>query len=192
MSPGRVAGLLLAAGGGSRYGGPKALIVLGGQLLADRGVTVLREGGCVPVAVVLGAGAPGVIRQAESLTSTLIVMNPDWRTGIGSSLRAGLTALAATEAAAVAVVLADMPWVTPAAVCRVIGGADAASLAAATYDGQRDHPVLLGRDHWPGVAALALGDTGARPYLEAHADQVRLVPCEDIASPRDLDTPAQD
>ncbi|HEX8006671.1 MAG TPA: NTP transferase domain-containing protein, partial [Trebonia sp.] len=51
----RVAGILLAAGEGSRLGRPKALVELGGQTLAERGVTMLREGGADPVLVVTGA-----------------------------------------------------------------------------------------------------------------------------------------
>ena len=57
----------------------------------------------------------------------------------------------------------------------------------ATYHGQRGHPVLLGRNHWAGVAEVAVGDVGARPYLARHA--VREVPCEDIAVGEDMDVP---
>ncbi|MBA2414299.1 MAG: nucleotidyltransferase family protein, partial [Geodermatophilaceae bacterium] len=58
-----------------------------------------------------------------------------------------------------------------------------------TYDGRRGHPVLLGREHWPEVIRSAVGDTGARPFLRARADLVVEVPCDDIASPEDIDTP---
>ena len=61
------------------------------------------------------------------------------------------------------------------------------ALARATYDGAPGHPVLLGRDHWPGVTALAEGDVGARRYLAAHPDLVTQVPCEDVADGTDLD-----
>lgn len=82
----RPAGLLLAAGEGARLGTPKALVVLGGERLVDRGVRVLREGGCNPVLVVLGAAVVPV-------RGAVVVRNPDWRTGMGSSLRTGLAAL---------------------------------------------------------------------------------------------------
>jgi nicotine blue oxidoreductase len=55
--------------------------------------------------------------------------------------------------------------------------------------GRRGHPVLLGRDHWAGVAEAAHGDVGARPYLRTHAALVRVVPCGDVADDADLDTP---
>jgi CTP:molybdopterin cytidylyltransferase MocA len=57
------------------------------------------------------------------------------------------------------------------------------------YGGRRGHPVVLGRDHWAGVAALAEGDVGARPYLRAHAAEVTVVRCDDVADDFDLDVP---
>jgi CTP:molybdopterin cytidylyltransferase MocA len=92
---------------------------------------------------------------------------------------------------AAVVLLVDTPGITPAAVARVAAaaGAGPAALAAATYRGKRGHPVLLGRAHWAGVAALAVGDTGARPYLAAHA--VTPVACDDVADGQDADTPAE-
>ena len=81
-----VAGVLLAAGEGSRFGRPKALVELNGQTLAERGVRLLRAGGADPILVVTGAAD-------VSLPGTDIVFNPDWRTGMGSSLRAALRAL---------------------------------------------------------------------------------------------------
>ncbi|MET9415377.1 nucleotidyltransferase family protein, partial [Streptomyces klenkii] len=64
-----------------------------------------------------------------------------------------------------------------------------AGLAAASYGGERGHPVLLAREHWAGVARAADGDRGARAYLRAHADAVTLVECADVADPRDVDVP---
>jgi CTP:molybdopterin cytidylyltransferase MocA len=63
-------------------------------------------------------------------------------------------------------------------------------LARAAYAGRPGHPVLLGRAHWAGVAAAAVGDAGARGYLAGRAD-VRLVECGDLATPDDVDTPEQ-
>ncbi|WP_422733113.1 nucleotidyltransferase family protein [Micromonospora sp. WMMD558] len=182
-----VAGLLLAAGGGRRFGMPKALVRQDGQLLVDRAIGVLRAARCAPVVVVLGAAADDV-RARAALDGVAVVDNPEWTTGMGSSLRAGLAALADTGAAATVVTLVDMPGVTAAAVRRVAAGAGPAELIMAGYDnGRSGHPVLLGRDHWPGVAALAVGDTGARPYLRAHTAAVRVVPCADVADDDDLD-----
>lgn len=179
-----VAGLLLAAGAGRRYGMPKALVRHHGVLLVDHALRTLRDGGCDPVVVVLGAAADEVHTRAD-LRGATVVPNPDWASGMGSSLRVGLEALAATSAPAVVVLLVDTPEITPAAVARLAGLAAPDRLAVATYHGERGHPVMLGRDHWAGAGALAVGDVGARAYLRRHP--VREVPCEDIADGTDLD-----
>jgi len=89
------------------------------------------------------------------------------------------------------VALVDQPLVTPAVVQRLIGAyLSGATLAVASYGGQPRNPVLLARDHWSGVLALATGDAGARPYLRAHPELVTAVECADIGSPDDIDTPA--
>jgi CTP:molybdopterin cytidylyltransferase MocA len=188
--PTRVAGVLLAAGEGSRFGRPKALVELDGQTLAERGVNLLRAGGTDSVLVVTGA-AP------VQLTGILTVHNDQWRTGMGSSLRAALRALAAPspdadpDVGAVVVALADQPLVGAAAVARLIAAYRAgATVAVAAYHGQPRNPVLLAREHWPEVIATAVGDQGARAFLRARPDLVTLIECADTGSPDDIDTPA--
>lgn len=174
----RVAGLVLAAGEGRRFGGPKAPVVIEGERLVDRAVRVLREGGCDPVYVVLGA-------WSGEVPGAIVVTNPDWPEGMGSSLRAGLTALEAASVDAAVVTLVDLPGLTSSAVRRLAeaeGG-----IAAATYDGERGHPVRFGREHWAGIAESARGDAGARDYLRAHASEIHLIEVGDIASGEDLD-----
>jgi nicotine blue oxidoreductase len=181
----RVAGILLAAGEGSRLGRPKALVELGGQTLAERGVTLLRDGGADPVLVVTGA-APVRVHGART------VHNPDWRTGMGTSLAAGLRALdeVGDGAGAAVIALADQPLVGPEAVRRLITAYhNGASVAVAAYHGQPRNPVLIAREHWPAVLALAIGDAGARPFLRARPELVTLVECGDTGSPDDVDTP---
>jgi nicotine blue oxidoreductase len=212
----RVAGLLLAAGGGRRLGGrPKALLSHRGRPLVEHAVRALREGGCDPVYVVLGAAGEQV-RGTARLNGCVLVDNANWPEGMGTSLRAGLDALrtgagaaraggagaagagpggqrAAEEAAADAVVisLVDQPAVGPAAVARVrTAYRSRATLASAAYHGRRGHPVLLGAAHWQGVADAARADSGARVYLRKRADELTLVECADIADPADIDTPA--
>jgi nicotine blue oxidoreductase len=183
---GGVAGLVLAAGAGRRYGGPKALVRIDGRLLVDRAAQSLRDGGAAPVVVVLGAAAARV-RDAARLDGCVVVDNPRWETGMGSSLRVGLATLAGTAAVAVVVLLVDMPGVTAAAVRRVAGRAAPDALVMAGYGPRRGHPVLLGREHWAPVARSASGDVGARRYLREHAAEVQLVPCDDVADDGDLD-----
>jgi CTP:molybdopterin cytidylyltransferase MocA len=205
-----VAGVLLAAGEGSRFGQPKALVELNGQTLAERGVNLLRAGGAHPILVVTGA-------VPLELHGTHTVYNPAWRTGMGSSLRAALQALTGTstltasgtgtgtltasgagtgvapgaDVGAVVVALADQPLVGAEAVARLIAAYRAgASVAVAAYDGQPRHPVLLAREHWAEVVATATGDQGARTFLRARPDLVTLVECGDTGRPDDIDTPA--
>jgi len=180
------AGLVLAAGAGRRYGGPKALVRRDGSLLVERAVATARAAGLAPVLVVVGAAADKVREEAD-LGDAILVNNPDWDSGMGSSLRAGLAAAKGTETSAVVVLLVDMPGITAAAVERVAAHAGPATLAMGGYGGRRGHPVVIGRDHWDGVAATATGDTGARPYLKNHA--VTVVPCGDVADDTDLDVP---
>ncbi len=190
-----VRGLLLAAGAGRRMGGPKALLrEASGETFAARGVRVLREGGCARVTVVVGAAAAEVTAavtgpDAED-SGVDVVVAPDWETGMGASLRAGLAAVAADRGVdAVVVSLVDLPDVGPAVVRRLLSSVPASptTLARTSYDGRPGHPVLIGRDHWAGVARTAEGDRGARGYFRTR-DHV-LVECGDLATGHDTDTP---
>ncbi|MEU6144121.1 nucleotidyltransferase family protein [Streptomyces sp. NPDC047081] len=187
----QVAGLVLAAGGGRRLGGrPKALLEHRGRPLVEYAVGALRAAGCTRVHVVLGARAADV-RERARLDGCVLVENPEWEAGMGSSLRAGLGSLAGTGARATLVSLVDQPGIGVEAVRRVFAGfEDESSLVSAAYDGVRGHPVLFGAAHWDGIAASATGDRGARAYLKAHADAVTLVECGDVAEPYDIDTEA--
>lgn len=177
-----IAGVVLAAGEGRRFGGPKALARYEGERLVDRAVRLLRDGGCAPVVVVSGA----VPLQVDGAT---VVDNPGWRSGMGSSLSVGLTSVNRADAAVLVTV--DTPWLGAEAVRRVVAAFEAgATVAVATYDGRRGHPVLLGRDHFDEAARLAQGDVGARAFLAANPALVTLVPCDGTGSPDDVDTPA--
>ncbi len=176
----RVAGILLAAGEGSRLGQPKALVELGGQTLAERGVGLLRAGGTDPVLLVTGA----VRARADGAR---IVRNLDWRTGMGSSFAAGLHAIETIEQedpgagmiVAAVIALADQPLVGPRAIERLIDAfAGGSPVAVAAYDGKPRNPVLIGREHWAAAVAMATGDTGcasvpARAPRARHAGRMR-------------------
>lgn len=182
-----VAAVVLAAGGGRRYGMPKALVEYEGSLLVERAVRTARTV-CDPVLVVLGAQAVDVWRQAD-LDGATVLANPAWDSGMASSLRMGLEGLRGWPGriAAALILLVDMPGMTPAALTRMAAGAAPDALAVATYDGVRSHPVLLGREHWAGVIETATGDEGARRYLADH--DVTEVDCTGLADPTDLDVP---
>ncbi|WP_206787188.1 NTP transferase domain-containing protein [Amycolatopsis sp. MtRt-6] len=190
-----VAGLLLAAGAGRRYGGPKALVPLDGDPLVLRALRSLTAAGCHPVRVVVGAAAEQV--RALLPDPAQAVTAEDWATGMGASLRAGLTALeTAVETAlestghpaAALVHLVDLPWVGPEVLARVAAHATPETVARAAYDGVPGHPVLLGRRWWRDVADAARGDRGARDWLATRGD-LTLIECGDLGSGRDVDRP---
>ncbi|WP_225753461.1 NTP transferase domain-containing protein [Actinotalea sp. Marseille-Q4924] len=185
-----VTGVVLAAGAGRRFGGPKALVP---GWLADR-CSALADGGCTDVVVVLGASASEASRLVPP--GARVVVARDWERGLSASLAAGLAAARDGGAVAALVVLVDTPGLTARAVERVLeatrGSSDdtdlSTALAQATYDGVPGHPVLLGRGHWDAVLTGADGDRGARDHL-SRADALR-VPCEDVADGRDVDVRA--
>ncbi|MBT2528720.1 nucleotidyltransferase family protein [Streptomyces sp. ISL-99] len=185
-----IAGLLLAGGAGRRLGGrPKALLEYRGRPLVEHAVRVLCEGGCGPVHVVLGASAAEV-RERADLSGCVLVDNPQWDEGMGSSLRAGLASLAGTGASAALVSLVDQPGIGPVAVGRVVAAyRSPSSLVAAAYEGKRGHPVLFGAERWADIVRTATGDRGARAYLKEHESAVTLVECGDVAEAYDIDTP---
>jgi CTP:molybdopterin cytidylyltransferase MocA len=187
MSAPVLAAVVLAAGGGRRYGMPKALVEYEGSLLVERAVATARQV-CDPVLVVLGAQAVDVWRQAD-LGGAAVLANEDWETGMASSLRTGLEGLRGwpDRVDAALITLVDMPGMTPEALEKVRSEGSPAALAVATYDGVRGHPVLLGREHWAGLIETLSGDEGARRYLAEH--DVVEVDCTGLADPTDLDVP---
>jgi CTP:molybdopterin cytidylyltransferase MocA len=160
-----VGAVVLAAGAARRFGSPKQRLLLDTVLERARASRELEE-------IVVVAGA------YELETDARLAQCPDWERGPGASLRCGLAELG--DAAAAVVLLADGPDLSPAAVDRLVaawreGGAE---VLAASYGGQRGHPVVLARAAWAGVP-----DEGARA-LEAV-----LVPCDDLGAPGDVDYP---
>ena len=152
---------MLAAGAATRFGSPKQRLLLP-EVLERLGRTSVDE-----VVVVVGA--------YDVETDARVVHCTDWERGPGASLRCGLAAL---DAEAAVVVLADGPDLAPEAVDRVVGAwrERGEPVVAASYDGERGHPVLLARSAWGTVP-----DEGARglPAL--------LVPCDDLGAPGDVD-----
>jgi CTP:molybdopterin cytidylyltransferase MocA len=173
-----VAGVLLAAGAGTRFGMPKVLAEEGRWL---RGcVAALTAGGCDDVVVVLGAAVVDVPAPARA------VVAEDWERGLSASVRAGIDAV---DASYVVLHAVDTPDVGADVVRRVLDAAQssASGLARAHYDGRPGHPVVIARRHWSEVLAGLDGDEGARPFLAGRTDVVA-VDCVDLASGQDIDT----
>jgi CTP:molybdopterin cytidylyltransferase MocA len=169
-------------------GMPKALVRDdSGTPWLTRSVQVLRDGGCDQVMVVLGAGADEAEPLLADLAGVGTVRSEDWSSGMGASLATGLAALDKADIDAALIHLVDLPDVTAEVVRRLLATVNEhrQALARASYDGRPGHPVLIGRDHWPGVVTSATGDRGARAYLADH--DVTLVECGDLATGADVD-----
>lgn len=186
---GRVAGVVLAAGAGTRMGRPKALVADERGPWLARAASLLLGAGCDPVLVVLGASAHDAAHLLPRDARLVPVVADGWTEGVGASLRAALDAAAALplQPGALLVTLVDLPWLRPEAAARVMaGGADPGTLRRAVYDGVPGHPVLIGRDHWAALNEGLAGDRGAGPYLAAHGAVP--VDCTGLGGDRDVDT----
>lgn len=190
-----IVGLVLAAGAGTRYGGPKGLARdPDGAPWVVRAIEMLRDAGCRRILVAVGARG---VEVADLVTTAAgdgdvdVVRVEDWADGLSASLRAGLLAAGAVpDAEAVVVTPVDTPDAPAAAARRVIEslGADpSAGLAQAVYGSRPGHPVVIGAAHLRAVIASLSGDRGARPYLRAHG--AAEVDCSDLWSGDDRDRP---
>jgi nicotine blue oxidoreductase len=161
-----VGAVILAAGAASRFGSPKQRLLLAPVLARVRSASAIDD-------IVVVVGAHDVETDARTVHCA------DWERGPGASLRCGLSALPAGTEAAV-VVLADGPGLASDAIDRVVAAwrEGAGEVVAASYRGDRGHPVVLDRAVWPAVP-----DEGAR------ALEPVLVPCDDLGAPGDVDSP---
>lgn len=170
---GRVAAIVLAAGEATRFGAPKQRILLPAVL--DH----LNRAPVDEIVVVSGAYELEPCGSEPQGVPCRVVYCDEWQEGQGASLRCGLAALADDVDAAV-VVLADGPRLAAEAVNRVLDAwRSIGGVVAASYGGSRGHPLVLGRADWAGVPDAGLRD-----------QPVRLVPCDDLGAPGDVDTPA--
>ena len=170
--------LVLAAGEGRRFGGPKQLAPLRGRPLLAHAVATARRAGTDRVVVVLGARADAVRAQVD-LSAVEVAVCADWAQGMSASLRCGLAAAAGSDE--VVVLLGDQPGIGADVVARVRSAPGEA--ARAVYGGVPGHPVVLRAGMLARAGELA-GDSGFRGLLGG----ATRVECGDLGDPRDVDT----
>lgn len=182
-----VIALVLAAGQGHRFGSDKrcALLPDGTPLLAA--ALKNAQHAFARVCVVLRTSDDpqrlGVPPGVE------VIYCAEAESGMGHSLAAGICHLQGQPASAIALLLGDMPWISPETYRRLMAQAAAQYIVFPLLEGKRGHPVLFGRRFWPQLAQLT-GDAGARSLLNEHLQACIAVPVDDPGVLRDVDTPA--
>jgi molybdenum cofactor cytidylyltransferase len=185
-----IAGVVLAAGAGRRFGGGKQLAALEGRPLLEHALVAAAGSGLDPRFVVLGANAERILATVD-LHGHEPVLCPDWEEGLAASLRAGVTAARSAGADAVLITLGDQPKVSTEAITRILaarGGPKGSSKAVrASYAGKPGHPTVLEEALFDTLLALK-GDAGARGVFDPAF--THLVPCDDVALDTDVDVVA--
>lgn len=177
------AGVLLAAGAGTRFAGPqhKLLAVIDGESVVNRALGSLLGASLDAVAVVTGAmDITEALAGADS--EITVVENERWASGIASSVRCAASWAQQQGHDAIVVGLADQPFVTTTSWQTV--AASTAPIAVGTYGGRRGNPVRLAREVWPLLPYR--GDEGARMLMRRFPEIVVPVACEGV--PDDIDT----
>lgn len=180
------AGIILAAGGASRFGEPKILLPWQGRPLLRHAAQTALEAQLDPVVVVLGAVDVPARAALEGLP-VLVVRNDDWQAGQSTSLRAGLAALP-RQSGSVVFLLADQPFVTPALLRALVERRQGtlAPVIAPLVDGQRANPVLFGRETFDALSSIT-GDQGGRAVFRQFSPTY--LEWLDSNLLRDIDTP---
>lgn len=180
-----IGGVVLAAGEGTRFGGPKQLAELDGKPLLWHALAAMSAVPALdPIVVVLGAHADEIQTNVDTLDFEVVVCD-EWREGQAASLRAGLAALGDVNGALVT--LGDQPRITPQVIAMTLDHYDGSRAVRAVYDGRPGHPVILTRKLIRQAMDLR-GDAGARELLgEA---KLRRVEAAHLCTADDVDTPA--
>jgi molybdenum cofactor cytidylyltransferase len=172
----KIGGLLLAAGGSSRFGQPKQLVEFEGKTLIRRAAEALADSVCDPVVVVLGAEIEGCTEELAGLGLDICI-NYAWAEGMSSSLKAGLGMLQRIESEldAVVITLCDQPHVNTSLIDRLTEKFRAmrVPVVAAEYAGTAGVPALFSRDKFGGLMNLK-GDKGAREIIRGESRRAKV------------------
>lgn len=184
-----VGAVILAAGGSSRLGQPKQLLIFRGETLVRRAVRAATEARCLPVVVVVGDGSDA-IRDELRETVAVIVENPNWQRGLGTSIRCGLEQLAGLtpQTEAVALLTCDQPLVEARILAALIAEQEKTRkpIVASSYANTLGVPALFHHSCFEGLIALP-DDSGAKSLIAERPDDVASIVFEEGAI--DIDTP---
>jgi molybdenum cofactor cytidylyltransferase len=188
-SDSRVGAVVLAAGASSRMGEVKQLLPLADSTVLEQTLGNLRAAGVDEIVLVLGSSAERIRQRIAGLSieRLRILVNPDYRQGMATSLRAGLSALDGNVAAAL-IVLADQPFIQANTFDQIIERYRHydAQIVVPTYKGFRGNPVLLDRSVFEEIMALQ-GDIGCRAIFGNHLNGIVKVEVSDIGILLDID-----
>ncbi len=182
----QIGGIIMAAGGSSRFGEPKQLLLWKGAPLIRHAAITALQAGLSPVIVVVGASAEEVTSAIKDLP-VRIVNNQEWATGMSTSIKAGVTALP-KGIGGVVFMQADQPHIPPALIRSLVETHEATlnPIIAPQIDGQRGNPVLFDVSTFEKLLQLE-GDIGGRALFGQY--QVRWVPWHDPKILLDIDSP---
>jgi molybdenum cofactor cytidylyltransferase len=188
---GNIGAVVLAAGGSTRLGEPKQLLILGdGETLVHSAVRAAREAGCARICVVTGAVHDQVASAVSGLHPT-VAHNRDWARGIGSSIRLGVTRL--SDVTAIVLLTCDQPALDAEIIRALLSRHEHAEAAiiASHYANTLGTPALFPRSYFPALRSLP-DDSGAKLLIEKSLERVESVDFPqgafDLDSPLDLQT----
>jgi molybdenum cofactor cytidylyltransferase len=182
-----VSAVVLAAGMSRRMGTPKQLLPIDGETILERTLQNVRASNVDEIVLVLGHAAESIERTIAA-ADVKLVRNPAYQQGLGTSLRAGLTAVNANARAAL-IILADQPWVSSETLDRLIASHQESKqqIIIPIYRGFRGNPVLLDRSVFPEVQALE-GDVGCRAVFGDHTENILKLEVDDPGILLDIDS----
>lgn len=187
----RPCAIVLAAGGSSRLGKPKQLLRFRGETLLRRTISAARLANCSPILVVTGADREQVEAEVENVSGCSAVHNPEWRRGLGTSIRAGLVGLSRQEhnCEGVLLLVCDQPWIDGTALTRLLKKRieEGKTIVATSYAQTQGVPAYFARSHFPELLALP-DNEGAKVIIDNHPEEVALFTFPEAAV--DIDTAA--
>ena len=168
------AAIVLAAGASTRLGQPKQLLQMNGESLLHRTIRLAEQAGCAPIFVVLGFEAERMQRETADLDVT-VVINPEWQSGMGSSLRSGMEVLMKEShlPLKVMLLLSDQPMLSSEILFSLVkkSAETDALIVASCYTGRLGVPAVFRKELYPDLQKVE-GDKGARELIQGYRDQI--------------------